>query len=62
MKERLDNIKERYDILCQELLKPEIYEDYKKMQVVQSKELHRYNPLPQPSRQKCSLPELQEYC
>ncbi len=35
MKERLDNIKERYDILCQELLKPEIYEDYKKMQVVQ---------------------------
>ena len=35
MKERLDNINERYNYLCDELLKPEIYEDYKKMQVVQ---------------------------
>ncbi len=35
MKERLDNINERYNYLCEELLKPEIYEDYKKMQVVQ---------------------------
>ncbi len=35
MKERLDNIKERYDVLCQELLNPDIYEDYKKMQVIQ---------------------------
>ncbi len=35
MKERLDNISERYNYLNEELLKPEIYEDYKKMQVVQ---------------------------
>ena len=35
MKERLDNINERYNYLCEELLKPEIYEDYKKMQVIQ---------------------------
>ena len=35
MKERLENINERYNFLCEELLKPEIYEDYKKMQVVQ---------------------------
>ena len=34
MKERLEIIQERYDYLCNELLKPEIYEDYKKMQVV----------------------------
>lgn len=35
MKERLENINERYNYLCDELLKPEIYEDYKKMQIVQ---------------------------
>ena len=35
MKERLDIIKERYDYLNNELLKPEIYEDYKKMQIIQ---------------------------
>lgn len=34
MKERLDIIEERYNYLCEELLKPEVYEDYKKMQVV----------------------------
>ena len=34
MKERLENIKERYEILSKELLDPEIYEDYKKMQVI----------------------------
>ena len=34
MKERLDIILERYNYLCDELLKPEIYEDYKKMQEV----------------------------
>jgi len=35
MKERLENINERYNYLSSELLKPEIYEDYKKMQVIQ---------------------------
>ena len=34
MKERLDIIQERYNHLCEELLKPEIYEDYKKMNEV----------------------------
>ena len=34
MKERLDLIQERYNFLCDELLKPEIYEDYKKMQTI----------------------------
>lgn len=34
MKERLDIINERYNYLNEELLKPEIYEDYKKMQEV----------------------------
>ncbi len=34
MKERLDIIKERYDYLNEELLKPEVYNDYKKMQGV----------------------------
>ena len=34
MKERLDIIEERYKYLEQELLKPEVYNDYKKMQVV----------------------------
>ena len=34
MKERLDIIKERFDYLNEELLKPEVYEDYKKMQEV----------------------------
>ena len=34
MKERLEIILERYNYLCDELLKPEIYEDYKKMQEV----------------------------
>ena len=34
MKERLDIIQERYNNLCEELLKPEIYEDYKKMNEV----------------------------
>jgi len=32
MKERLQIIEDRYNYLCNELLKPEIYEDYKKMQ------------------------------
>lgn len=35
MKERLDIINERYEYLSGELLKPEVYEDYKKMQVIQ---------------------------
>ena len=34
MKERLDIIEERYNYLEQESLKPEVYNDYKKMQVV----------------------------
>ena len=34
MKERLEIILERYNYLCEELLKPEVYEDYKKMQSV----------------------------
>ena len=34
MKERLEIILERYNYLCEELLKPEVYEDYKKMQTV----------------------------
>ena len=34
MIERLEIILERYNHLCEELLKPEIYEDYKKMQAV----------------------------
>ena len=34
MKERLEIILERYNHLCEELLKPEIYEDYKKMNEV----------------------------
>ena len=34
MIERLDIIKERYDYLSNELLKPEIYEDYKKMEKI----------------------------
>ena len=34
MKERLEILLERYNFLCDELLKPEIYEDYKKMQVI----------------------------
>ena len=34
MKERLEIINERYNHLTEELLKPEVYEDYKKMQEV----------------------------
>ena len=34
MIERLEIILERYNQLCEELLKPEVYEDYKKMQTV----------------------------
>ncbi len=34
MKERLDIIKEKYDFLNNELLKPEVYNDYKKMQTI----------------------------
>ena len=34
MIERLNIIKERYDFLTEELLKPEVYEDYKKMQEI----------------------------
>ena len=30
MKERLEIIQERYNHLCDELLKPEVYEDYKR--------------------------------
>ena len=44
MKERLEIIQERYDYVCNELLKPEIYEDYKKMQVV-SKEKNSIEPI-----------------
>lgn len=44
MKERLEIIQERYDYLNNELLKPEIYEDYKKMQVV-SKEKNSIEPI-----------------
>ncbi len=44
MRERLEIIQERYDYLCNELLKPEIYEDYKKMQVV-SKEKNSIEPI-----------------
>ena len=34
MKERLEIIVDRYNFLCEEILKPEIYEDYKKMQEI----------------------------
>ena len=34
MKERLEIIQERYNYLTEELLKPEVYEDYKKMQTI----------------------------
>src|SRR5574344_701337 len=34
MQERLEIINERYSFLCDELLKPEIYEDYNKMKVI----------------------------
>ena len=34
MKERLEILLERYNYLCENLLKPEIYEDYKKMQEI----------------------------
>ena len=44
MKERLEIIQERYDYLSNELLKPEVYEDYKKMQVV-SKEKNSIEPI-----------------
>lgn len=44
MKERLEIIQERYDYLNKELLKPEVYEDYKKMQVV-SKEKNSIEPI-----------------
>ena len=44
MKERLEIIHERYDYLNNELLKPEVYEDYKKMQVV-SKEKNSIEPI-----------------
>ncbi len=44
MKERLEIIQERYDYLNNELLKPEVYEDYKKMQVV-SKEKNSIEPI-----------------
>ena len=44
MRDRLEIIQERYDYLCNELLKPEIYEDYKKMQVV-SKEKNSIEPI-----------------
>ncbi len=35
MKERLEIIQDRYNYLCNELLKPEIYEDYKQMNILQ---------------------------
>lgn len=44
MKERLEIIQERYDYLNNELLKPEVYKDYKKMQVV-SKEKNSIEPI-----------------
>ena len=34
MKERLEIIQNRYDYLNEELLKPEVYENYKKMQEI----------------------------
>ena len=34
MKERLEIVQERYNTLCEELLKPEVYNDYKKMETV----------------------------
>lgn len=46
MKERLEIIQERYNILNDELLKPEIYNDYKKMQSI-SKEKNSIEPIVQ---------------
>ena len=46
MKERLEIIQERYDNLNLELLKPEIYNDYKKMQAI-SKEKNSIEPIVQ---------------
>ena len=43
MKERLEIIQERYNNLCDELLKPEVYNDYKKMQTI-SKEKNSIEP------------------
>ena len=34
MKERLEIVEERYNLLAEELLKPEVYENYKKMQEI----------------------------
>ena len=44
MKERLEIIQERYNNLCEELLKPEVYNDYKKMQTI-SKEKNSIEPV-----------------
>ena len=44
MKERLEIIQERYNNLCDELLKPEVYNDYKKMQTI-SKEKNSIEPV-----------------
>ena len=46
MKERLEIIQERYDNLNLELLKPEVYNDYKKMQAI-SKEKNSIEPIVQ---------------
>ncbi len=44
MKERLEIIQERYNNLSEELLKPEVYNDYKKMQTI-SKEKNSIEPI-----------------
>ena len=44
MKERLEIIQERYNNLNEELLKPEVYNDYKKMQTI-SKEKNSIEPI-----------------
>ncbi len=44
MKERLEIIQERYNNLCNELLTPEVYNDYKKMQTI-SKEKNSIEPI-----------------
>ena len=51
MKERLEIIQERYNNLSEELLKPEVYNDYKKMQTI-SKEKNKITSL----FRDCSFP------
>ena len=56
MKERLEIIEERYNFLENELLKPEVYNDYKKMQVV-SKEKNSIEKIVETNRRYNQIDE-----